>query len=411
MDDFDTRANEHVSYVADNGALGSGALSLITDSNPASGQDKAQYYSYPYFTNPIYLSDVTGTLSYKTKQVAASFSAGLPAYQIPVYLQNTAGSDIFATLTYEPYVDKGNSAVENGVWQSWSIDRGSSKFYVSRTVSNANGGVVTSQGSNTYTLDQINTIFPDAKVLGYGVNVGSNNPGYNTRTDAFTFNNTTFNFEEDDTTAPVLSDFSATQNSDGTYTLLVKTDDIASPVKFSLDGIELTGETSADGGTTWLVTTAVLMAGSAHTYSVTSKDDSNNETTVSGTFTVPATNSGGSGSNPGTTTTTNNSSSTTSSPITTPAQITPLAANSNFNSFFSSLGNGANTTTGNSATEDTKGDVLGATSDESKDKVAAIAPSSDGWKIWGIAWYWWILILALLAGAYYWFAARRRQAE
>jgi hypothetical protein len=192
----DTRTNGKVDYVTDSSSpFPVGALSLKTDVSPVSGQDKAQYYVYPYVSSTFYLSDVSGSLGYSTKQNSASFSAGLPAYQIAVYLQNASNADTFATLTYEPYVDKGNGAVQNGQWQNWAIDRSSSKFYVSKNVVNANGSVTASQGSSTYTLDQINAIFPNAKVIGYGANVGSNNPGYDTEVDGFTFNNTTYDFD------------------------------------------------------------------------------------------------------------------------------------------------------------------------------------------------------------------------
>lgn len=196
----DTRSNGHVDFVTDSKApSGNGALSLKTDANPQivnqQSQDKAQYYNYGYYTSPLALSNVTGALSYYTKQNSASFSAGDPSYQIPAYLQDSTGKNVFVTLTYEPYVDQGNSAVHQGDWQKWTIDRSSSKFYVSHDVTNANGSVVGSQGDHTYTLDQINAIFPDTKVLGFGANVGSNNPGYDTEVDDFTFNNTTYDFE------------------------------------------------------------------------------------------------------------------------------------------------------------------------------------------------------------------------
>jgi disulfide bond formation protein DsbB len=31
------------------------------------------------------------------------------------------------------------------------------------------------------------------------------------------------------------------------------------------------------------------------------------------------------------------------------------------------------------------------------DKLAAIAPTENGWKLFGIVWYWWLLILAAIA--------------
>jgi len=61
---------------------------------------------------------------------------------------------------------------------------------------------------------------------------------------------------------------------------------------------------------------------------------------------------------------------------------------------------------------DTDGEVLGTSTDgendadSQKDKIAAIAPSEDGWKLWGVAWYWWILVLGAL-GFGSWYAVKR----
>ncbi|HEY8886804.1 MAG TPA: hypothetical protein VIM31_04905 [Candidatus Microsaccharimonas sp.] len=188
----DTRANGYVSFVPDASAFGgNGALSMKTDATPVAGQDKAQYMHY--FTTPVPLSSITGELSFDTKQNSALFAAGTPSYQIPVYLNGPTGTN-FATLVYEPYVDQGNAGVQNGVWQHWMINPSSSKIYSSKTVTGQNGNIVSSQGSSTYTLDQIKQYFPNATVLGFGLNVGSNNPGYDTEADNFTFNGTTYDF-------------------------------------------------------------------------------------------------------------------------------------------------------------------------------------------------------------------------
>ncbi|MDB5159897.1 MAG: hypothetical protein JWO99_160 [Candidatus Saccharibacteria bacterium] len=195
----DTRANGHVSFVADSSNGTAGALSMKTDAAPVAGQDKAQYMHY--FTTPIAFNSVTGTLGFDTKQNSAIFSGGTPSYQIPVFLNGTTGSN-FATLVYEPYVDQGNAAIVNGIWQHWSINYTTSKFYSSKTFTGQGGDVVASQGSSTYTLDQIKQFFPNAVVLGYGLNVGSNNPGYDTEADNFTFNDTTYNFDYTSLSAP-----------------------------------------------------------------------------------------------------------------------------------------------------------------------------------------------------------------
>lgn len=181
----DTRANGHVEFVEDATApLGTGALSLKTDTSPAASQDKAQFM----LPANVPLADVVAhPLYYSTKQNSASFVAGLPSYQLPVNLLGANGG--FTTLVYEPYVSEGNNAVVNGQWQQWNVGEG--KLWSTRAV----GSLQPSQGTYTYTLSQILAEFPDAVVLGAGVNVGSNNPGYDTAVDGLAFNDKLYNFD------------------------------------------------------------------------------------------------------------------------------------------------------------------------------------------------------------------------
>ena len=107
---------------------------------------------------------------------------------MPVLLNGTTG---FTTFVYEPYE---NGVVTPGVWQSWDVDAG--QFWSSRTVTCSNGGVVAGGGGAPfYTLSQIQTMCPEAVVVGFGVNIGSNNPSYDVETDAVNFNGTTYDFE------------------------------------------------------------------------------------------------------------------------------------------------------------------------------------------------------------------------
>ena len=137
-------------------------------------------------------------LGYSTKQVSASFAGGDPSYQIPVYLNGTTG---FTTLVYEPYQ---NGTVTPGVWQSWDVDQG--QFWSSRAVTCPNDSVVAGGGGAPfYTLEQLKTMCPNAVVIGFGVNIGSNNPSYNVLTDSINFNGTTYNFEVNESVTPTTS--------------------------------------------------------------------------------------------------------------------------------------------------------------------------------------------------------------
>jgi hypothetical protein len=84
--------------------------------------------------------------------------------------------------------------VVNGVWQQWDVDAG--QFWSSRSVTCSNGSVSAGfGGAPFYTLSQIQTMCPEAIVVGFGVNIGSNNPSYDVETDLVSFNNDVFNFE------------------------------------------------------------------------------------------------------------------------------------------------------------------------------------------------------------------------
>ena len=201
----DTRSGGAVNFIPDSTApRGVGALQLITDTTTPN--DKAQYL---HAANTP-LSSVT-ELSYYTKQVTASFVGGDASYQLPVCLTGVsnpttgtcnpglAGGPIhptdvttsFTTFVFEPYE---NGTVAPGAWQSWNVATG--QFWSSRTVYCSNGGVIAGGGGAPfYTLSQINGMCPGAIVIGFGVNVGSNNPSYNVETDLVDFNGTTYNFE------------------------------------------------------------------------------------------------------------------------------------------------------------------------------------------------------------------------
>lgn len=178
----DTRPGGSVTFVADATApRGAGALRLTTDLTATA---KAQYMHEAGGR----LADVT-ELSYSTKQNAATFAEGAPSYQLAVFLNG--GTSGFTTFVYEPYY---NGVVTPGVWQTWDVDSG--LFWSSRTVTCSNGVIAgTPGGPPTYTLAQIVSACPDAVVAAFGVNVGSNNPGYDVETDLVDFNGTTYDFE------------------------------------------------------------------------------------------------------------------------------------------------------------------------------------------------------------------------
>lgn len=208
----DTRPGGAVNFITDNTSpLPTGALQLTTDATTTS---KAQYLHAA--SNP--LSAVTD-LSYSTKQVAGPPEADA-AYQLPIFLNGTSG---FTTLVFEPYQNTAQGAITQGIWQSWDVDQG--LFWSTRTVTCSNGTINgTSGGPASYTLAQIKAACPQASVLGFGVNIGSNNPSYNVEVDKLVYNETTFNFEAKISTVNAPSITSPANNSTLTSSQLNKID-------------------------------------------------------------------------------------------------------------------------------------------------------------------------------------------
>jgi len=178
----DTRVGGDVNFVSDpTSPYPTGALQLTTDATTAA---KAQYLHAA--STP--LDDVT-ELSYYTKQVSGPVHAD-PSYQLAVDL-NGAATGGFTTFVYEPYQ---NGVITPEVWQSWDVDAGqmwSSRSFTDGTCTVVAGG----GGAPFYNLSTLKTLCPDAVVVAFGVNIGSNNPSYDVYTDGVNFNGTTYNFE------------------------------------------------------------------------------------------------------------------------------------------------------------------------------------------------------------------------
>ena len=178
----DVRGTGTVSFSSAYGApagLGSSALRLTT----VAAADKADYWTDTVGGTP--LAQVS-QLGYWTYQHAASFAGGDASLQLAVDL-NGAADGGFTTLVYEPYW---NGTVTADTWQQW--DAASGSWWSTRT----GGGLVAGGGGPPlYTIAQVQALDPDAVVLGIGVNVGSNNPGYDVGADGVQFNDTTWDFE------------------------------------------------------------------------------------------------------------------------------------------------------------------------------------------------------------------------
>jgi hypothetical protein len=180
----DTRPGGDVNFVTDaTSPLPTGALQLTTD---ATNEAKAQYLKA--VNTP--LSSVTD-LSYSTKQVSGPVHAD-PSYQLLVDLNGTTTPGGFTTLVYEPYQQA--TPIIPGAWQTWDVDAG--QFWSSRSFSEGTCTTVAGAGGAPfYTLAGLQATCPNAEVVGFGVNIGTFNPGYDVYTDAVSFDATTYNFE------------------------------------------------------------------------------------------------------------------------------------------------------------------------------------------------------------------------
>ncbi|MES2986051.1 MAG: hypothetical protein V4686_02905 [Patescibacteria group bacterium] len=188
----DTRPGGAVNYVADvSSPLGDAALQLTTN---ASTTAKAQYLHAASTS----IDDVTD-LGYWTKQVSGPAHADA-SYQLLVLLNGTTSS--FTTFVYEPYQQ--TNPIVPGTWQEWDVEAG--QFWSSRSVTAGGACTVVAGGGGApfYTLAEIKANCPNAVVVGFGVNIGSNNPEFDVYTDGVVFNDTTYDFElvAPDTTAP-----------------------------------------------------------------------------------------------------------------------------------------------------------------------------------------------------------------
>jgi hypothetical protein len=177
----DTRPGGAVNFIADpTSPLPGGALQLTTTNSTAA---KAQFM---HAANTP-LSKVT-QLGYSTEQTNGPTFAD-PSYQLLVELDGTAAS--FTTFVYEPYE---NGTVAPATWQTWDVATG--QFWSTHTYTSGGCSVVNGAGGPPYyTLAVLKAACPNAVVVGFGVNIGSNNPGYTVETDAVNFNGTTYDFQ------------------------------------------------------------------------------------------------------------------------------------------------------------------------------------------------------------------------
>ncbi len=171
------------SFVADPTApYGTGALEMTTNSGNPSRAQRTKSIS-----PSINVADLA-TLSYATKYVSGPIHAAA-ALQITINGLTGASSFSSTTLVYEPYW---NGTVNTaGDWQTWNtLDGG--KFWSTTTVAGFTNG---SGGAPFYTIDQVKSAHPNAKITSVKLNIGTYNPDWVVRADGLNFNGTVYDFE------------------------------------------------------------------------------------------------------------------------------------------------------------------------------------------------------------------------
>lgn len=168
--------------------LGSSSLELKTMTDTAS---KA-VYAHP---EDMKLSDLQNA-SYWTKQIAASSDGGSAAMTLGVDLNGDGSWD--TNLVFEPYwqndLSPDAAPVVKGEWQEWNVKDG--MFWSSKAYGSGEAALIAgSGGAPFYSLQNILANYPDARLTGVGVNVGSYNLDYTIDVDGVKINGTTYDFE------------------------------------------------------------------------------------------------------------------------------------------------------------------------------------------------------------------------
>jgi hypothetical protein len=194
----DTRPGGTVDFVLDStSAAPSGALKLTTDNSnngatPATYTAKAQYMH----STETAIGTITD-LSYSAKQINASYADGTASYQLVLCLggwnpQMTNPCVGYTTMVFEPY--QNGYPVAANAWETYDVDAG--QMWSSRPFTNGTCEILAGGGGAPfYTLANLRTVCPLAVAIGFGVNIGSNNPNYDINVDLVRFNNTTYDFE------------------------------------------------------------------------------------------------------------------------------------------------------------------------------------------------------------------------
>jgi hypothetical protein len=164
--------------------VGTGSIQLST----LGPSDKVFLYNYDHVGETIGSID---DISYSTYRTAGSLQQ-VTALNVQIDKNGvTLQPGDFATLVFEPVYNTNQGPVVSGEWQDWIAD-GSGIWWSTQPI---NGQCAGATATCDQTWDYIVANNPTATILGVGINQGGGNPGLIASTDAFTFDDVTYNFE------------------------------------------------------------------------------------------------------------------------------------------------------------------------------------------------------------------------
>jgi hypothetical protein len=187
----DTRTNGTVTVNTDLGApAGFGCTSAKLTTGAANGsplQDKAQLFSFAQAGTA--LADINN-ISYWTNRASSSGAAINLALNVSITGPGVPAN--FATLVYEPYNQSASqNAIVDNMWQNWNATATTPGDGVWWTKAIPSG-----PGSQGQPIPwaSFQALYPSATIIGYGFNLGSNNPNTVVAGDGLIFGTTTTNF-------------------------------------------------------------------------------------------------------------------------------------------------------------------------------------------------------------------------
>src|SRR5688500_4010460 len=169
-----------------NPPLGCGSVLLTT----ATVNEKVFLYNYDYVD--VKLSDIN-QISYSTYRIATELPQQRQVTGLNIqidYNGDAPGGN--TTLVFEPVYNPDQGEVTSGAWQTWTAT-GSGVWWSTAPI---NGQCAGAFPQCYRSWDEILADNPDAVIVGgVGLNQGSGNTGLVSAVDAFTFDETTYNFE------------------------------------------------------------------------------------------------------------------------------------------------------------------------------------------------------------------------